>query len=201
MEASMPNLCPFSSFRSSKQHYCCRNRDKDDHPQVFNNRQLLDSDSYNHFQHHADRNCHQSYDCVEVTRQKKINSDGVVKNQTHSHYLHYNLFTFDVPNAEQGYPVWLSFRSVGICKNKGIILIYKACSKFWSWKSIANCLNTKNNQSNSIGMIEVLIFFITTNLIMVPATKIAMRSFINQESMKIYMSVAMMSNPMNADML
>jgi hypothetical protein len=62
-----------------------------------------------------------------MPRKEKIDTNCVIKNQTHCYNLSYLRFTFDVPNAEQGYPVWLSLSNVGICKKRGIILISNAC--------------------------------------------------------------------------
>jgi len=49
-----------------------------------------------------------------------------------------------------------------------------------------------------MGKIEVLIFLTTTNLIMVPATKMAIRLLTNHASMSISTSKAMMRNATTA---
>lgn len=66
---------------------------------------------------------------------------------------------------------------------------------------MANCLNTKNAHSINIGIIEVLIFLITTNFIIVPATKIAIRSLTNHASTKMNISVTIMNDPIATAML
>jgi len=76
----------------------------------------------------------------------------------------------------------------GSCRNKGIIFIDKACSKFYIRKRTKNCLKIKNSHKIIIGSTAAFSFFITTNLIRAPATKIAIISFTNQASGKIFES-------------
>ena len=59
---------------------------------------------------------------------------------------------------------------------------------------MANCLKIKKTQKMTKGITEVLIFLITTNLINVPATNIAIISFINHASVRINISNEIIAN-------
>ena len=60
---------------------------------------------------------------------------------------------------------------------------------------------TKKTHNRSIGKIEVLIFLTTTNLIIVPATKIAIRLLTNHASMSMIISIPMIRMGMTAAIL
>jgi hypothetical protein len=130
MKGAVPELSPFSSLRRQQKDQCKRNWKEDNHTRELKYGQFICKDHYYAFKSQTKESYYAAKHRVEAGREEKIDSHTIVKNEAHGDDLNLESHTFEVPKAEQMNPVASSSKIAGTWRNKGTILMWRACSKF-----------------------------------------------------------------------